>query len=103
VSSSGEHAEPIVISSMIPGLMKMSILTVGEMLAMFPSSKAFGAGIGLLNKSICLDGITSLVLIAHMEPFLRVSKASCKRKRTLGWSAFHGKLGIVSFSRIYSS
>jgi hypothetical protein len=46
VSSLGEHATPMVISSMILGLMEMSILIVGEMLAMFPSSKAYGAGIG---------------------------------------------------------
>jgi hypothetical protein len=39
----------MMISSMIPGLMEISILTVGEMLAMLPSSKVSGAGIGLLN------------------------------------------------------
>jgi hypothetical protein len=60
----------MVISSMIPGLMEMSILTVGEILAMFPSSKASGAGIGLLNQSICPEGIKSLVSIAHMEAWL---------------------------------
>jgi hypothetical protein len=67
VSSSGENATPMVISSMIPGLMEMLILTVGEMFAMFLSSKASGEGIGLLNQSICHDGIKSLVSIAHME------------------------------------
>jgi hypothetical protein len=35
---------PMVISSMMPSLMEMSILTVGEMLAMFPSSKELGQG-----------------------------------------------------------
>jgi hypothetical protein len=55
---------PMVISSMIPGLMEISILIVGEMLVMFPSSKASGAGIGLLNQSICSNGIKSLVSIA---------------------------------------
>jgi hypothetical protein len=67
MSSSGQHAVPVVISSMIPGLMEMSILTVGEILAMFPYSKASGVGIGLLNQSICPNGIKSLVSIAHME------------------------------------
>jgi hypothetical protein len=70
VSSSGEHAAPMVISSMILGLMEMSILIVGEMLAMFPSSKASGVGIGLLNQSICPEGIKSLVSIAHMEAWV---------------------------------
>jgi hypothetical protein len=36
---------PMVISSMILDLMEISILTVGEMLAMFPSSKASRVGI----------------------------------------------------------
>jgi hypothetical protein len=49
VSSSGDHATPMVISSMILGLMEMSILRVGEILAMFPSLKASGEGIGWLN------------------------------------------------------
>jgi hypothetical protein len=65
--SSGEHAVPMVISSMILGLMEISILTVGEMLAMLPSSKVSGVGIGLLNQSICPYGRNSLVLIAYME------------------------------------
>jgi hypothetical protein len=39
----------MVISSMILGLMDMSILMVGEILAMLPSSQAFGEMIGLLN------------------------------------------------------
>jgi hypothetical protein len=67
MSSSREHAVPMVIFSMIPGLMEISILTVGKMLAMFPSLKVLGAGIGLLNQSICPDGIKYLVSIAYME------------------------------------
>jgi hypothetical protein len=67
MSSSGEHLAPIVISSTIPGLTKILILTVGEMLVMFPSSKASGAGIGLLNQFIYPDGIKSLVSIVYME------------------------------------
>jgi hypothetical protein len=47
--SLGEHVAPMVISSMMPGLMEMPILTVGEMLAMFPSSKSSREGIGFLN------------------------------------------------------
>jgi hypothetical protein len=48
----GENATPMVIASMMHGLMEMSILTMGEMLAMLPSSKASGAGIRFLNQSI---------------------------------------------------
>ena len=68
--SSGEHAVPMVISSMMSGLMEMSILTVGEMLAMFPSSKTSRVGIGFLNQSIFPEGIKSLVLIAQMEALI---------------------------------
>jgi hypothetical protein len=57
VSSLGEHATLMVISSTSLGLMEISILMVGAMLAMFPSLKASRAGIGLLNQSICLEGI----------------------------------------------
>jgi hypothetical protein len=71
------------ISSMIPGLMEMLILTVGEMLSKLPSSKASGEGIGLLNQSICLDGIKSLVSISHVEAWIRGLKASCDRKCAL--------------------
>jgi hypothetical protein len=67
MSSSEDHAAPMVISSIISGLMEILILTVGEMLAMLPSSKVFGARIGLLNQSMCPDGIKYLVLITHME------------------------------------
>ena len=40
-----------MISSTIPELVEMSILMVGEMLAMFPSSKVSGVGMGFLNQS----------------------------------------------------
>ena len=49
----------MMISSTMPSLMEMSILMVGEMLARLPSSKASGAGMGLLNQSIGPDGIKS--------------------------------------------
>jgi hypothetical protein len=71
---------PMVIYSMIPCLMEMFILTVGEILAMFPSSKSSGVGIGFLNQSICHDEIKSLVLISHMEAWLGGPKASCEIK-----------------------
>jgi hypothetical protein len=61
MSSSGEHAASMVIYSTIHSLMEMSILTMGEMLAMFRSSKSLGERIGLLNQYICPDGIKSLV------------------------------------------
>jgi hypothetical protein len=64
VISSGVQETPIMISSTMPGLMEMSILMVGEMLARLPSSKASGAGMGLLNQSIVPDGIKSLVSTA---------------------------------------
>jgi hypothetical protein len=80
MSSSGEHAGPMVISSMILGLMEISILIVGGMLAMFPSSKVSGAGIGLFNQSICPDGRNYLVSIAYMNFWLGGAKASCERK-----------------------
>jgi hypothetical protein len=70
----------MVISSTIPGLMEMSILIVGEILAMFPSSKALGARIGLLNQYVCPNGIKYLVSIQHMGPWLRGLKASYERK-----------------------
>ena len=44
----------MVICSSIPGLTEMSILMVEEMLAIFPSSKASGAGMGFLNQSTLL-------------------------------------------------
>jgi hypothetical protein len=71
MSSSGEHATPMVISSMILDLMEMSILTVVEMLAMLPYSKESGAWIGLLNQYIFPEGIKSLVSIVHMEAWTR--------------------------------
>jgi hypothetical protein len=46
----------MVISSMTPYLMEMSILMVGEILAIFPSSKASRVGIGLLNQYIAMMG-----------------------------------------------
>jgi hypothetical protein len=42
----------------------------GEILAMLPSSKESREGIGLLNQSICPEGIKSFVSIAHMEAWL---------------------------------
>jgi len=60
----------MMISYMISGLMEMLILIVGEILAMFPSSKESRVGIGLLNQSICPDGMKSLVSITHMEAWI---------------------------------
>jgi hypothetical protein len=83
MSSSGDHVAPMVISSTILSLMEMSILIVGEILAMLSSLKASGAWIGLLNQSICPNGIKYLVSIAHMVAWLVGSKASYERKRNL--------------------
>jgi hypothetical protein len=73
----------MVISSITPGLMEISILMVGEMLSMLPSSKSSGSGIGLLNQSICPYGIKYLDSIAYMVSWLGGAKASCER-RALG-------------------
>jgi hypothetical protein len=54
----------MVISLTIPFFMEMSILMVREMLAMFPSSKALGAGMGFVNQSIGPEGIKYLVSTA---------------------------------------
>jgi hypothetical protein len=81
--SLGEHAKPMVISSMMSGLMKMSILTVEEMLAMFPSSKALGGRNRVLepvnmpqrNKILCFD-CTHGGLIWRVKYLLREKKCS---------------------------
>jgi hypothetical protein len=70
----------MMISSTIPGLMEMSILMVGEMLAKLPSSKASGAGMGLLNQSTVPAGIKSLVSTAKIGLWLGGMRASCGRK-----------------------
>jgi hypothetical protein len=103
VSSSREHPAPMMISSIISNLMEISILMVGDILAIFPSSKVSGEGIGLLNQSICPDGIKYLVSIAYMGCWLRGIKASYERKSALWWSASHGQSGVVKSLRISSS
>jgi hypothetical protein len=74
---------PMVISSMIPSLMEILILTVGEMLSILPSSKVSGVGISLLNQYICPKGRKYLVLIVYKAPCLGGAKASCERKSAL--------------------
>jgi hypothetical protein len=56
----------MVISSETPDLMEISILMLGEILAILPSSKASGVRIGLLNQSICPDGRKYLVSTVYM-------------------------------------
>ena len=51
MTSSGEQDAPSMISSTTSRLVEMLILMVGEMLAMFPSLKLSGAGMGFLNQS----------------------------------------------------
>jgi len=70
VISSREHATPMVISSKTPDLMEMSILVVGEILAILTYSKVYGERIGLLNQSICSDGRKYLVLTTYMDFWL---------------------------------
>ena len=50
-TSSKKQDAPSMISSTTLGLVEILILMVGEMLAMFPSSKASGVGMGFLNQS----------------------------------------------------
>jgi hypothetical protein len=80
VISSGVHTSPMMISSMISGLMEMSILMVGEMLARLPSSKASGAGMRLWNQSTVPKGIKSLVSTERMGLCLGGMRASYGRK-----------------------
>jgi hypothetical protein len=81
---------PMVISSMTPFFMEISILMVGEMLAILPSSKSSRAGMGLWNQSICPDGIKSLVSTAYMGCWLGGVKASYGKKSALWCSSSHG-------------
>jgi hypothetical protein len=80
----------MLISSIIPDLMEISILMVRDILAILPSSKASRVRIGLLNQSIFPDGKKSLVSTAYMGCWLGGVKASYERKSTLWWSASHG-------------
>jgi hypothetical protein len=80
----------MVISSTTPFLMEISILMVGEMLAMLPSSRESKVGMGLLNQSICPDGIKSLVSTAYMGCWLEGVKASYGEKSALWCISSHG-------------
>ena len=90
------HWAPKVIYSSIPGLTEMSILMVGEILAILPSSKASGAGMGFLNQSTAL-GMKSLVFIAYW------SWDCCGRKYARWFIPSHGKSGVVMASIMSSS
>ena len=85
-----------MIYSSIPGLTEMSILMVGEILAMFPSSKASGAGMGFLNQSTTL-GMKSLVSTAYW------SWDCCGRKYARWCISSQGKSGLVMDSIMSSS
>jgi hypothetical protein len=84
------QAAPMVISSTLPFFMEMSILMVGEMLAMLLSSKSSGAGMGLLNQLICPDGMKSLVSTVYMGCWLGGMEASYGKKSARWCSASHG-------------
>jgi hypothetical protein len=79
-----------VISLTTPFFMEISILMVREMLAMLPYSKELGERMGLLNQSICHDGIKSFVLTTYMGCWLGSVKALCGKKSALWCSASHG-------------
>jgi hypothetical protein len=93
----------MVISSIIPVLMEISILMVGKILAIFPSLKESGVGIGLLNQHIFPNGRKYLVSTVYMGCWLGGMKASCERKSTMWWSVSHGQSGVVNSLRISSS
>jgi hypothetical protein len=80
----------MVIFSTTPFFMEISILMVGEMLAMLPSSNTSGAAKRLLNQSICPDEIKSLVSTAYMGCGLGGVGDPCGKKSTLWCSASHG-------------
>ena len=85
-----------MIYSWMPGVTEMSILMVGEMLAMFPSSKASGAGMGFLNQSTAL-GMNSLVSIANWS-------WDCYGRKYARWCiSSQGKSGLVMASIMSSS
>jgi len=44
----------------MPGVTEMSTLMVGEIFAIFPSSKASGVGTGFLNQSTWTEGPKAL-------------------------------------------
>jgi hypothetical protein len=93
----------MVISSMTLDLMEISILMVGEILAILPSSKALGAGIGFLNQSICPGGRKSLVSTVYMGFWWGGMTTYYEGKSALWWSMSHGKSGLVNSSRMSSS
>jgi hypothetical protein len=76
----GVEAAPMMISLTTPFLMEMSILMVGEMLAMLPSLNASGVGMGFLNQSIGPNGIKYLVSTTYTGFLLEGMRASCGRK-----------------------
>ena len=87
---------PKVIFYSIPGLSEMSILMVGEILAIFPSLKASGVGMGFLNQSTS-SGIKSLVSIAYWS-------WDCYGRKYARWCiSSHGKSGLVMASIMSSS
>jgi len=53
-TSFGEHATPNEIFSTMSGLVEISILMVGVIFDMLPSSNVSGAGMGFLNQSTFL-------------------------------------------------
>ena len=85
-----------MIYSWILGVTEMSILMVGEILAMFPSSKASGAGMGFLNQSTAL-GMNSLVSTTNW------SWDYCGRKYARWCISSQGKSGLVMASIMSSS
>ena len=92
----GEQDAPNMISSMILELVEMSILMVGEMFTMFPSSKASGAGIGFLNQST-FPWMKSLV---SRENWSNCDISSFGRKNERWCMSSHGYSKVVKASSI---
>ena len=99
MTSSSEEDAPYMISSTILGLVEMLILTVGEMLSMFPYLKESGVGMGFLNK-LTFPWINSLV---SMENWSDCDTSSSWRKNERWCMSSHGYSGVVKASSISSS
>ena len=64
ITSSGEHAAPRDISSILLVFFEIFTLMVGEIFDMFPSSNASGTRMGFLNQSTLHDGRNYLYSMA---------------------------------------
>ena len=88
-----------MISSTISELVEMLILMVGEMLSMFPSLKASGAGIGFLNQSSFLW----MKYLVSTKNWSDCDTSYSERKNERWCMSSHGYAMAVKASSISSS